>query len=260
MIAFKKYLAAIISLSFIHVEANADIIQSIDFESETIGVLPSTSSTDTGKVKNINFGDPLIQGGAANKYLEFDQSNNDRTIQNQLYDQVQVGTYAYEPAVRFTFDMFLGAPDARAVLFFDNPTIQRFDFMGNGTITARNIDPSSRLPGSPVTYANTYINTFDVSSYDFTEWHNYIFDINYDTELVDVYIDNTFAFSSTIFSQSGGTNSVRLTTASNTSFGVDNLLLETNPSALQTSVPEASSIYLLAFGLLGLFGRVRRNI
>ena len=247
----KNYLAIAIILSFVHGVANADIIKTINFESETIGVLPSTSSTDTSKVKGINFGDPLIKANGTNKYLEFDQSNNDRSIQNQLYDQIQVGTYAYEPVARFTFDMFLGTTDATAVLFFDNPTIQRFDFMGNGTIKAHNVDPSS---------SSVYDNIFDVSSYDFTEWHNYIFDINYDTDLVDVYIDNALAFSSTIFSQSGGTNSVRLSTVSNTSFGVDNLLLETNPAALQTSVPEASSIYLLAFGLIGLFGAARRKV
>jgi len=249
----KNYLVLGIFLSFINVEVNAAVIKSIDFESETIGTLPSTSSTDTSKINNINFGDPLIAGDSANKYLEFDPS--------QGYDQVQVGTYAYEPSVRFSYDMFL-ADNSVAVLFFDNPTIQRFEFT-NGSIKAYNVDPSSRLPGTPVTYSNTYINTFDISSYDLTQWTNFIFDIDYATELVDVYINNTMAFSASIFSQQSGTNSVRFQAYTNQGvYGVDNLLLETNPGALlgSNSVPESTSIYLLASGLLGLFGVARRKV
>lgn len=252
----KNYLITTTFLFLLNSIANAAVIKSIDFEGETVGAAPTTSTSNTGKINNINFGDPVIQANGSNQYLEFNQSNNDRTIQNQLYDQVRVGTYAYESSVRLSFDMFLGDSSATAVLFFDNPIIQRFDFMGNGTIKAHNIDPSSRLPGIPVTYSNIFNNTYDVSTYDFTQWHNYIFDIDYSSELVNVSIDNTFAFSASIFSQSAGTNSVRFTTVSNTSFGVDNILLETKPS----SIPEASSVYLLAFGLLGLFGVARRKV
>lgn len=251
----KHYLITTTFLCLVNSLASAAVVKSIDFESETIGALPSTSTTDSSKITNINFGNPLIDGDAANKYLMFDQSDL------ATYDQIRVGTYASQPSVRFTFDMFLGDPDATARLFFDNPTIQRFDFFGNGTISAYNVDPASKDPGPPITYSNIYSNTFDVSSYDFTQWHNYIFDIDYGAELVDVYIDETLAFSASIFSQTAGTNSVRFTTAASTGkFGVDNLLLETDPAPLQFSVPEASSIYLLAFGLLGLFGVVRRKV
>lgn len=258
----RKHIAIVVFLSFIHGTASAAIIKSIDFESGTIGAAPSTSSTDPSKINNINFGDPLIAGDSSNQYLKFDPSNNDRTIRTQLYDQVQVGTYAYESSVRFSFDMFLGSASSNnssAVLFFDNPTIQRFDFFSSGSIKAYNVDPSSRLSGSPVTYSNIYSNTFDVSSYDLTGWTNYIFDINYATELADVYINNNLAFSSSIFSQSTGTNSIRFSTGS--LYGVDNLLLETNPGALPnpSAVPEVSSLYLFAFGLLGLFGAVQRK-
>ena len=256
----KHYLITTTFLCLVNSLASAAVVKSIDFESETIGAAPSTSTTDTDKITNINFGDPVIQAEGTNNYLEFDQSNNDRTIQSQLYDQVRVGTYAYQPSVRFTFDMFLGDPGATAVLHFDNPTIQRFDFFGNGTISAYNVDPASQDPGPPITYSNIYTNTFDVSTYNFTEWHNYIFDIDYGAELVDVYIDETLAFSASIFSQAEGTNSVRFTTVSNTRFGVDNLLLETDPGPLQFSIPEASSIYLFGLGVLGLFGVARRKV
>lgn len=234
----KNYLVTTTFLFFVNSLANAAVIKSIDFESETVGALPTTSTSDPSRINNINFGDPLIRADGSNQYLEFNP--------DQGYDQIQVGRYAYESSVRFSFDMFL-ARSSVAVLYFDNPTIQRFDF-SNGSITAHNVAPGG---------GTTYNNTFDVSAYDFTQWTNFVFDINYAAELVDVYINSNLAFTSTIFSQTAGTNSVRFQGFTNQGiFGVDNILLETNPNA----VPEASSIYLLAFGLLGLFGMAQRKV
>ncbi len=229
--------------------ANAAVVKAIDFEAETVGTAPSTSTTDNSKIDQVRFGTPTIEQEANNnKYLYFDY--------NGTYDQIYVDTFSDINTQTFSFDMFISdsATDSNsAVLFFDTPTIQRYDFFEDGRITVENVDADSRINGSsPVQYSNIYTADHDVSnSYDLTQWHNYLFEIDYANQLVELYIDSVKVFTDSIFLQYGGgtNNTIRFSTGNN--FGIDNINL-TGIASNSNTIDEPSTLLLLSLSLLGM--------
>ncbi|MGQ8364250.1 hypothetical protein [Glaciecola sp. 1036] len=236
-----------------HFSVYAEIIKTIDFENETVGELPSFSFSDSTMLNELRFGDPKIREEDGNKYLELNASDNGGA---SPYDQVIVSRSNYTDTLQFSFDLKVSE---QATFFFDIPNIQRYDFYATGIITAENIDPTSRrFEGCCVRYDNIYEASHDVGTlFDLSQWNNYLFDVNYLDQLVDVYINNQFMFSDTIFSDLRSDNRMRFTSNSGP-FGIDNINILTNTGTF-SSVNEPPMIMLLFGALAIVAGALRRR-